>query len=115
MGGAIFALLLLFFIRAFLAEYVFTALLDNPSPPFPGAISLALLFDKLIDIASWAVILFWILARFSAGCRRLHDSGHSGWWQLLEVTAIGYLVLFIWFVLPSDKAENQYGPTPARG
>ena len=37
----------------------------------------------------------------SAGVRRLHDIGFSGWWQLLSFTVIGGPVLLVLFVLPT--------------
>ena len=44
----------------------------------------------------------------AVGCRRLHDIGKSGWWQLLTFTVIGLIPLFIWFATDSDKNENSY-------
>ena len=44
----------------------------------------------------------------AVGCRRLHDIGKSGWWQLLTFTVIGLIPLFIWFARDSDKNENSY-------
>ena len=45
--------------------------------------------------------------------RRLHDTGHSGWWLLLAfVPIIGSLVLLWWYVSPSEQGENRFGPQP---
>lgn len=50
------------------------------------------------------------LASIALNTRRLHDIGKSGWWQLLNlIPLIGSLVLFIWFIRPSDD-DNPYGP-----
>lgn len=49
----------------------------------------------------------------AAGCRRLHDVGRSGWWQLLTLTIIGMLLLVYWLVQPSRAAGDKYGPPPA--
>jgi uncharacterized membrane protein YhaH (DUF805 family) len=41
--------------------------------------------------------------------RRLHDTGRSGWWQLISfVPVIGSLVLVVLLVLKSD-GDNAYG------
>ncbi|MEC8641267.1 MAG: DUF805 domain-containing protein [Pseudomonadota bacterium] len=54
-----------------------------------------------------------LLPLFAVGARRLHDSNHSGWWQLLMLIPLaGWLVLAIFFLLPSDAQENRFGPTP---
>ena len=45
----------------------------------------------------------------SAGARRLHDIGRSGWWQLLFITIIGIFVLIYWFVQDTVAEANQYG------
>jgi len=43
-------------------------------------------------------------------CRRLHDVGRSGWWQLLVLTIIGIFVLLYWYVKKGDEDENRFGP-----
>lgn len=45
------------------------------------------------------------LPGLAVGCRRLHDVGRSGWWQLLAFTLVGIPVL-IWWWASKGKAEN---------
>lgn len=45
--------------------------------------------------------------------RRLHDINKSGWWLLLNVTLVGYiLIVGYWAVKKSDEGENKFGPNP---
>ena len=45
--------------------------------------------------------------------RRLHDIGKSGgWWFLVFVPLVGWIILLIWFCQDSQPGENQYGPNP---
>jgi uncharacterized membrane protein YhaH (DUF805 family) len=45
--------------------------------------------------------------------RRLHDTDHSAWWLLIGlIPLVGGIVLFIFSVLDSKPAENQYGANP---
>ncbi len=45
--------------------------------------------------------------------RRLHDTGRSGWWQLiLFIPLIGAIVLIVFLVLDSYLYENEYGMNP---
>jgi uncharacterized membrane protein YhaH (DUF805 family) len=45
--------------------------------------------------------------------RRLHDTGRSGWWLLLNILpALGPLVLFIFDVWPGVVGPNKFGPDP---
>lgn len=45
--------------------------------------------------------------------RRLHDTGHSGWWIFLNLLlVIGSIVLFIWYITDSDPDTNEYGDNP---
>ena len=54
-----------------------------------------------------------IIPAFAVAIRRLHDTGRSGWWLLVNcVPIIGWTILFIWLVKDSDEGENQYGPNP---
>ena len=84
----------------------------------------------------WWFVLFWVivlaitgmvsrylygiaaLALFipglAVGARRLHDTGKSGWFQLLNfIPLIGALFLIYLMVQPGDAGSNQYGEPPA--
>ena len=59
----------------------------------------------------------YVLAVFVPGVavtvRRLHDTGHSGWWWLMGlVPLVGAVVLLIFTVQDSAPGQNQYGPNP---
>jgi uncharacterized membrane protein YhaH (DUF805 family) len=52
-----------------------------------------------------------LLPLIAVGARRLHDSNHSGWWQLLAlIPGAGWLVLLIFFLLPGEEDDNRFGP-----
>lgn len=45
--------------------------------------------------------------------RRLHDTGKSGWWMLINLVPLfGSLAFIIILILDSQPGENQYGPSP---
>ena len=67
-------------------------------------------YSPLNTIAGLALII----PQLSAGCRRLHDIGKSGWWQLLYITIIGGIVVLIWLVTDTIKRKNQFGPVPKK-
>ncbi|MEO0768047.1 MAG: DUF805 domain-containing protein [Cyanobacteria bacterium J06649_4] len=50
--------------------------------------------------------------------RRLHDTGRSGWLQLITIIPfvglIGAIVLIIFLAQDSSFDRNQYGPNPKR-
>jgi uncharacterized membrane protein YhaH (DUF805 family) len=53
-----------------------------------------------------------LLPSLAVGARRLHDTGRSGWWQLLWIAiVVGWIFLIIWFCEDSHS-ENKYGPSP---
>ena len=60
---------------------------------------LNLIFSVAIFIPSIAVT-----------ARRLHDVNRSGWWQLIELTIIGILLILVWNVTEGEKKKNKYGP-----
>ena len=62
------------------------------------------------SIASLALII----PQLSAGCRRLHDTGKSGWWQLLYITVIGGILILVWLIFDTHKKKNQFGPVPKK-
>jgi uncharacterized membrane protein YhaH (DUF805 family) len=80
-----------------------------------------LLFGRAIDVyeldggpISFLLVLFVLLPGIALAVRRLHDSGRSGWWLLLEfVPVIGWLVLLFFYLQRSDPGPNHFGsPEP---
>ena len=59
---------------------------------------------------SFIFLIANIVPNFSVGARRLHDVGRSGWWQLLALTIIGYIILIYWWVQPSID-QNKINKT----
>ena len=51
-----------------------------------------------------------ILPSIAVCARRLHDINKSGWWQLIELTIIGILLIIIWNATEGEKKKNIYGP-----
>jgi uncharacterized membrane protein YhaH (DUF805 family) len=41
--------------------------------------------------------LIFLVPFWAASSRRLHDTGRSGWWILLGITAIGAIPVIIWW------------------
>jgi len=66
-----------------------------------GTLVLALIFSLVMLIPS-----------ISIATRRLHDTGRTGWWQLIGfIPLIGLIVLIVFYVQDS-KEDNNYGPNP---
>lgn len=68
----------------------------------------------LVDVLSILTSLYslaFLVPSIALAVRRLHDTGHSGWWYLIALTGIGCIVLLIWFCQDSQP-DNQYGPSP---
>ena len=65
--------------------------------------------------APFIAIVFYVailLPSLAVGVRRLHDTGRSGWWQLIGlIPLVGLIVLIVFFVQDSHPA-NQHGPNP---
>ena len=55
------------------------------------------------------VLVLFILPSIAVCARRLHDVGKSGWWQIIHITIIGSIPIFLWCALRSDQNINRYG------
>jgi uncharacterized membrane protein YhaH (DUF805 family) len=54
-----------------------------------------------------------LLPSLAVTCRRLHDTGRTGWWMLIGIVPIlGAIVLIIFLIQDSTPGENEYGPNP---
>lgn len=59
---------------------------------------------------STIISLAMLLPGLAVGCRRLHDTDRSGWFQLLWfIPIIGWIVLVVFWV--QDGKANRYGGT----
>ena len=69
--------------------------------------------DLQLNPFSTVYFLVTIVPALALGARRLHDIGRSGWWQLLWfLLVIGWVVLIVWAITPSEEEENSHGPLP---
>ena len=87
--------------RASRSEYWYFALFTAIVGAVAGAFS-----DALVD----ALNLLFLLPTLSAGARRLHDIGRSGWnqlWFLLPI--IGWIIIIVRLVRVGDPGPNAYG------
>ncbi|MCH9739788.1 MAG: DUF805 domain-containing protein [Epsilonproteobacteria bacterium] len=63
-----------------------------------------------VNILQIIVSLALFFPSLAIAIRRLHDIGRTGWWYLVGlIPLVGALVLIAFFVMPSQKEDNQYG------
>lgn len=59
----------------------------------------------------WTLSFFALITPYLAvGARRLHDTGSSGWWQLLMVVPLGAIALLIMLARKGEPEQNRWGP-----
>jgi uncharacterized membrane protein YhaH (DUF805 family) len=57
--------------------------------------------------------LLVLIPSLAVGTRRLHDTGRSGWWQLIAlIPLIGTIILIVFFATEGEPGDNAYGPNP---
>lgn len=67
------------------------------------------------DLAVLSILysLILLIPNIAITTRRLHDTGRSGWWQLLWfIPIIGWIVLIVFLAQDTTPADNQYGANP---
>lgn len=54
-----------------------------------------------------------LLPTIAVTARRLHDTGRSGWMQLLGlIPLVGWIIVLVFVCQDSQLGENRYGPNP---
>ncbi len=54
-----------------------------------------------------------LIPSLAVGARRLHDTGKSGWWQLLAlIPLVGAIILIVFWATAGDPSPNQHGVNP---
>ncbi len=85
------------YILFYIIFYIVAAVLDG----FMGSMILTAVLSLGLLVPSIAI-----------AARRLHDTGRSGWWQLIAlIPVIGSIVLIV-FLAQDSHEENAYGPNP---
>lgn len=68
--------------------------------------------DALVYPLSSVFNMIIALPTLAVGCRRLHDIGRSGWWQLLSLTILGYFLLLYWWACKRPEKTDYFVEQP---
>jgi uncharacterized membrane protein YhaH (DUF805 family) len=70
--------------------------------------------DTVLGLGFLSLIfsLGMLVPSISIAARRLHDTGRSGWWQLISfIPLIGIIILLV-FLVQDSHDDNDYGTNP---
>ena len=85
------------FILIYMIFYIVFAVVDN-------------MLNMMFLTTIFSLVL--LIPSISVATRRLHDTGRSGWWQLiLLIPLIGTIILIV-FLAQDSHDENEYGLNP---
>ncbi|PKH06619.1 DUF805 domain-containing protein [Moritella sp. Urea-trap-13] len=68
-----------------------------------------------LDIISGLVALGLLIPSISIAARRLHDTGRSGWWQLIVLIPVIGIIVLVFFLAQDGHEANDYGVNPKSG
>lgn len=69
--------------------------------------------STLFSIVGVLFALAVLVPALAVAVRRLHDTGRSGLWLLLNlIPFIGWIVVIYFCVLDSEPGQNRFGPNP---
>jgi signal peptidase I len=73
-------------------------------------IAFSVFLDEFLGftLISEIMLLVFYVPLQSLFFRRLHDTGVSGWWMLLQVTVVGVIPLYLWLIKSSKTENNKY-------
>lgn len=85
------------FVLFYLIFYIVLSVIDS----FIGSMILSGLFSLALLVPS-----------ISIAARRLHDTGRTGWWQLIALIPLLGTIVLIVFLAQDSHDENKYGANP---
>jgi uncharacterized membrane protein YhaH (DUF805 family)/cold shock CspA family protein len=68
----------------------------------------------VVTLGLWGLlVLATVIPSLAITIRRIHDIGLSGWfWLLGLIPYIGWLIILVFALVPSQKHDNKWGPVP---
>ncbi|WP_163133788.1 DUF805 domain-containing protein [Agarivorans sp. Alg241-V36] len=72
------------------------------------------IIDALIGLPLLSLILTigLIVPSLSIAARRLHDTGRTGWWQLIALIPLVGVIILLIFLASDSHDDNNYGANP---
>ncbi|GAC19978.1 inner membrane protein yhaH [Paraglaciecola arctica BSs20135] len=68
-----------------------------------------------LNIISMIFGLALLVPSISIAARRLHDTGRTGWWQLIALIPLIGIIILIVFLVQDSHDTNEYGVNPKSG
>jgi uncharacterized membrane protein YhaH (DUF805 family) len=66
-----------------------------------------------IDLVMFVAALPFLVPIYAVGARRLHDTGLSGWWQLIGIVPVlGFIALLVLMARTGQPDANRFGEPP---
>ncbi|MEV6414281.1 DUF805 domain-containing protein [Kribbella sp. NPDC051718] len=66
-----------------------------------------------VGVLSGLYSLAVLVPGLAVSWRRLHDTGRSGWWYLINlVPCVGWIVFLVFAIQEGNAGDNAYGPDP---
>jgi len=98
-------------VMAFYLIMFIPMMIDITSNGEPSGLTVGIMGIFGLLIFAYAIAI--LVPSLAMSVRRLHDTGRSGWFLLLNlIPYIGGIILFVFSVLDSQPGANQYGPNP---
>lgn len=93
----------------YLLSFILGCVFGFPTLLGNSGFSFGMIFSSIIGLAIF-------LPSLAVMVRRLHDTGKSGWWILISlIPFVGWIILIIFLLKPSEPYENRYGIPPFTG
>lgn len=74
---------------------------------------IAIVLGWISEVVSSVYGLAVLLPAIGVAIRRLHDTGRTAWWLLLNfIPVIGTIILIVFYAQDSERGTNEYGPNP---
>ena len=100
-----------FFLFSLIASIVLSILDTNEFSSANISITVNSIVSSILDtnevlINAFSIIMF--LPSLAVSARRLHDTGRSGWWQMMYFTVVGIPILIYWLAIEGNEGKNSY-------